>query len=199
VPLCPRCPAERTPIEEVCAPPAKKRKLNAKPWDDGSDDEDDNGTAPSEWLGKPVLKPRITFFGERWNSPAAIVAHFPAGEKLDDTFGEQLLLDRGDVDLLLVIGTSLKVAPVSDVLGHIPHSVPQILINRDPVTHAAFDVMLLGDADAVVRWLCKQLGDGWSVDAPDDPRRVHASHVYLFEGANEGHRWVRAMQQSTST
>lgn len=47
------------------------------------------------------LQPDITFFGE----------------KLHDDFDERLLEDREKVDLLLVIGTSLKVAPVSEILS----------------------------------------------------------------------------------
>jgi NAD-dependent histone deacetylase SIR2 len=47
-----------------------------------------------------VFQPDITFFGE----------------KLDDTFEKSLQEDRDQVDLLLVIGTSLKVAPVADIL-----------------------------------------------------------------------------------
>jgi NAD+-dependent protein deacetylase SIR2 len=46
------------------------------------------------------VQPDITFFGE----------------KLTSAFDDALLADRERVDLLLVIGTSLKVAPVSDIL-----------------------------------------------------------------------------------
>ena len=46
------------------------------------------------------MQPDITFFGE----------------KLDDVFDRSLAEDREKVDLLLVIGTSLKVAPVADIL-----------------------------------------------------------------------------------
>lgn len=35
--------------------------------------------------------------------------------------------------------------------------MPQILINRDPVAHHQFDVVLLGDGDGIVRWLCEAL------------------------------------------
>ena len=47
-----------------------------------------------------TTQPDITFFGE----------------KLTDEFDRALLADREEVDLLLVIGTSLNVAPVSDIL-----------------------------------------------------------------------------------
>lgn len=197
VPLCLRCTAEQAAAEPAKPPLSKKRKLNAKPWDDTSDDENDNGLAPSEWLGKPVLKPQVLFGRSMLIVQVMTRSQITFfGEKLDDTFGEHLSRDREHVDLLLVMGTSLKVAPVSDVLSHIPHSIPQILINRDPVPHCGFDVVLLGDCDGAVRWLCKQLGEGWSVDAPENPRRVGRSHVWVFEGANEEHRWLRALEAS---
>jgi len=47
-----------------------------------------------------LLKPDITFFGE----------------KLTDDFDNSLAEDRFRVDLLLVIGTSLKVSPVAEIL-----------------------------------------------------------------------------------
>jgi NAD-dependent SIR2 family protein deacetylase len=49
-------------------------------------------------------KPDITFFGQA----------------LDSQFEECLHTDREKVDLLLIIGTSLKVAPVSEVLSEFP-------------------------------------------------------------------------------
>jgi len=61
-----------------------------------SDDEDDESLFPP-W----IMKPDITFFGE----------------KLTDNFEECLEGDREQADLLLIIGTSLKVAPVSDIIS----------------------------------------------------------------------------------
>ncbi len=49
------------------------------------------------------MKPDITFFGE----------------KLHDSISRSLECDRGKVDLLLVMGTSLKVAPVSHILNFV--------------------------------------------------------------------------------
>lgn len=47
-----------------------------------------------------LVQPDITFFGE----------------KLTDNFDHSLAKDRDRVDLLLVIGTSLKVSPVAEIL-----------------------------------------------------------------------------------
>lgn len=38
--------------------------------------------------------------------------------------------DRELADLVIVIGTSLKVAPVAEVPGILPRNVPQIYISR---------------------------------------------------------------------
>ena len=85
-----------------------------------------------------------------------------------------------DVDLVIVMGTSMKVAPVSEVPNIIPRDVPQIYISRDvslpffypcggqdpvlltrqtqPVHHINFDINLLGDCDTVVAELCRRAG-----------------------------------------
>ena len=75
-----------------------------------------------------LFQPDITFFGE----------------KLNDEFDRSLAEDRFKVDLLLVIGTSLKVSPVAEtlcdvfsfgclaayrpqvVVAYLPHSIPQV-------------------------------------------------------------------------
>ena len=54
-------------------------------------------------LGTDV-QPDITFFGQA----------------LDFQFDECLFQDREKVDLLVIIGTSLRVAPVSEVLSKLP-------------------------------------------------------------------------------
>jgi NAD-dependent histone deacetylase SIR2 len=69
-----------------------------------------------------------------------------------------LAIDSEKVDLLIVMGSSLKVSPVSEIMTQIPHSVPQILINRTPITHLTFDVQLLGKSDVIVPELCRMLG-----------------------------------------
>jgi len=66
------------------------------------------------------------------------------------------------VDLVIVIGTSLKVAPVSEVVPFLPPNIPQIYISRTPVSHVNFDIDLLGDCDIVVSELCRRAG--WDLD-----------------------------------
>lgn len=94
-----------------------------------------------------IMKPDITFFGE----------------ELPDRFAERLTNhDKDKVDLVLVIGTSLKVAPVSEVVPYLPAHIPQIYISRTPVQHINFDITLLGDCDVVIQELCRRLD--WKLD-----------------------------------
>lgn len=65
------------------------------------------------------MEPNITFFGE----------------KLPDLFFDTLQhQDRNKVDLVIVMGTSMKVAPVSEIPNFLPPKVPHIYISRD-VSH----------------------------------------------------------------
>ena len=41
-------------------------------------------------------------------------------------------------------------------------NVPQILINREPLSHMNFDVELYGNCDDVIAELCLQLGSEWT-------------------------------------
>ncbi|KAK8919634.1 NAD-dependent protein deacetylase hst1 [Metarhizium anisopliae] len=66
--------------------------------------------------------------------------------------------DRDKVDLVVIIGTSLKVTPVSEVSNWLSPNVPQIYISRQAVSHINFDIDLLGDCDVVVTELCRRLG-----------------------------------------
>lgn len=108
-----------------------------------------------------VLKPGITFFGET----------------LDHSVGRKIESDRSKADALIVIGTSLSVAPISKVIEYLPPNIPRILINRTIVHPRAavdgegdfrsdyvFDAYLMGFCDDVTRALGKQLGLGSSVE-----------------------------------
>ncbi|KAK9400574.1 NAD-dependent protein deacetylase sirtuin-1 [Crotalus adamanteus] len=81
--------------------------------------------SPDEPLA--IMKPEIVFFGEN----------------LPEQFHRAMKYDKDEVDLLIVIGSSLKVRPVALIPSSIPHDVPQILINREPLPHLHFDVELL--------------------------------------------------------
>ena len=93
--------------------------------EDSSDDEDCNVAVAGVmkvsscfWRSDQLtqlVQPDITFFGEA----------------LSDRFHDRVVKhDAGLVDLVIVIGTSLKVAPVSEVVGFLPPHVPQVYISR---------------------------------------------------------------------
>lgn len=85
-----------------------------------------------------VMKPDIVFFGE----------------SLPDKFHTTIELDKSNCDLLIVIGSSLKVRPVALIPSSINSEIPQILINREQLDHFTFDVELLGDSDVIINQLC---------------------------------------------
>ncbi|KAF9444474.1 SIR2-domain-containing protein [Macrolepiota fuliginosa MF-IS2] len=201
--------ARKVPLCPICNPPntqPKRRKQTRKQakgqWDSDAEDESDTPEYPPG-----IIKPDITFFGE----------------KLDDQFDRALAEDRDQIDLLIVIGTSLKVSPVAEIINHLPHSVPQILINKTPIRHINPDIVLLGNADDIILHLCGELG--WDlppfssntlsqnatgnshlnrdslkkrpfVPSQDaiPPTRVGNSHVWLFSGA-EGGKWLDSFRQ----
>jgi NAD-dependent histone deacetylase SIR2 len=114
----------------------KKRSRNYDYDSDNSNEDDDIVEAG-------IMKPDIIFFGEA----------------LPDEFRTRLMKhDKDLVDLVIVIGTSLKVAPVSDVIPYLSMDIPQIYINLNPVTHFQFDIELLGSCDVVIAELCRRAG-----------------------------------------
>ncbi|KAL4772400.1 NAD-dependent protein deacetylase hst2-2 [Aspergillus nidulans var. acristatus] len=83
------------------------------------------------------------------------------GESLPDEFDrreEEMLLSA---DLLLVIGTSLKVAPCSEIPRRVPRNVPRVLVNREVVGDFGSrecDVCVLGECDQGLREMARNLG-----------------------------------------
>jgi NAD+-dependent protein deacetylase sirtuin 1 len=88
------------------------------------------------------FKPNIVFFGE----------------DLPKKFYSKIKKDQGKADLLIVMGSSLRVEPVANIPEQLKE-IPQILINRELVSdNHEFDITLLGDADEIVREICSLLG-----------------------------------------
>ncbi|KAG8974936.1 NAD-dependent histone deacetylase sir2 [Tulasnella sp. 425] len=196
IPLCSVCKAA-----PPAPPPIKRRKSGGKkkgkrPWDGDSSGDD----LPAAIPPKPtaIMKVDITFFGEA----------------VTDDFDKCLLEDRGKADLLLVIGTSLKVAPVSELLNLDQQDTGATCKSRCESAAGSmifldfssflitFKIVLLGDADAVVKYLCSRLR--WKLPGlptnneglPPEPERVADSSVWLFEGA-EGGPWVERLRKGT--
>lgn len=96
-----------------------------------------------------VIKPNIVFFGE------------PLPKAFDICIEE----DVPKADLLLVIGSSMSVHPVSCIPDLLPPSVHQILINREAVDHC-FDIELLGDCDEILETLFENGTQEWIQTGP---------------------------------
>ncbi|EGG17086.1 NAD(+)-dependent deacetylase [Cavenderia fasciculata] len=91
---------------------------------------------------KSFMKPNIVFFGEN----------------LPDRFDHCVREDRPKVDMVIVMGSSLKVQPVSLLPEYINPNVPQILINREIVGQPhQFDYAYLGDCDTFVKEMKEKL------------------------------------------
>lgn len=136
--------------------------------------------------GNGVLKPDITFFGEG----------------LPDTFMNSLNDSLLDADMVIVMGTSLKVGgsvhEVLRMIGQATEKVPFVLLNRDPVFLPAcvsrgFDASLLGQCDDLCAYLAMKcfssLSTSTSVDgAPEDEgaeKDKEDHHDSFFRGLHE--------------
>lgn len=100
------------------------------------------------------VKPGIVFFGQQTNINSEMIEY-----------------DASTADLLIVIGTSLRVAPVSFIPRKM-YRVPSILINREPVT-CQFNAELLGDCDPIVASIEKNIG--WGVPGLQEENAVDPS------------------------
>ncbi|KAK5956258.1 NAD-dependent histone deacetylase sir2 [Knufia fluminis] len=143
----PRCkcvgkdlPLGRTPVKK-----SKVKKRKRAIYEGDSDHDSDDGTK----MPKGLYKPDITFFGE----------------PIPEYYVPRLEEDKVKADLLLILGTSLKVRPVKTMLVDFPPHVPQIWINKDRYngTHSDMpgvhvDIELLGECDIVIEELCRRAG-----------------------------------------
>ncbi|EAX91386.1 silent information regulator 2-like protein, putative [Trichomonas vaginalis G3] len=113
-----------------------------------------------------AIKPGIVFFGQSVN--------------LNDY---ELEMDAHAADLLIVIGTSLRVAPVSEI-PKLMKNVPSILINRETVK-CDFSAELLGECDDVVRTIEYELG--WEADEGVNPEEIqtYGSNQFIFPSNSE--------------
>nr|CAH7760117.1 unnamed protein product [Callosobruchus chinensis] len=132
--------AQQIPLCAICHTNHRETSVST---DDAKGREE--GRDYRELVSSGIMKPDIVFFGEG----------------LPDAFHTAMADDRRHCDLLLVIGSSLKVRPVALIPGSLPANVPQVLINREPLPHCRFDVELMGDCDVIVNHLCQMLGNKW--------------------------------------
>jgi NAD-dependent SIR2 family protein deacetylase len=115
------------------------------------------GKAPVCEICGGYVKPDIVFFGE----------------ELPDRFHHLLQRDRVQADLVLVLGTSLQVAPVSMIPDMVSKNCKRALLNRELVGSFKFtcrkqkklnerDVFVQGDCDDSIQKLAQLLG--WHKD-----------------------------------
>ncbi|CAG0916455.1 unnamed protein product [Notodromas monacha] len=146
--------AQLIPVCRACCPSGELDLDFSRPVSVVTEDFDETSSCSLEMLAAeerknatPILKPDIVFFGEG----------------LPEKFHASMASDKDECDLLIVIGSSLKVRPVALIPSSVPPTVPLVLINREPLHH------LLGDCDVVCNELCRRLGDDWTAPGLDKP------------------------------
>jgi NAD-dependent SIR2 family protein deacetylase len=138
-----------------------------------------DGKAPKCDKCKGLVKPDIVFFGEA----------------LPEKFHMLLAEDKKKADLVLVLGTSLQVAPVSSIPDLVSSKCKRVLINRDLVGRFSKtcrystsqtgdkatanakqrrDLFVPGDCDGSIRILAKLLG--WHGELEEKHERAAASN-----------------------
>jgi NAD-dependent SIR2 family protein deacetylase len=113
-----------------------------------------------------IVKPNITFFGE----------------PLDDRVTRSLEVDREKADAVIVIGTSLSVAPISKIVDFLRPSIPRILINRTIVIPKHTDNKYSSVKDDHVQDDRKEAKDeNDDDDDDDDEKEKDFRNGYLFD------------------
>lgn len=123
---------QRIPMCPICNDNVDGDKVNA------NNDTLQKPLNYNQLVAAGIMKPDIVFFGE----------------SLPEKFHSTIEMDKTKCDLLIVIGSSLKVRPVALIPSSIAPDIPQILINREKLDQFAFDVELLGNSDEIINQLC---------------------------------------------
>ena len=138
-PRCGHCcdPTTGLPRRRMKRQATYREQKRKRAWADSSDEDEAQNAG--------IIRPSMVLYGEALND-----------------FELRLEEDRTKVDLLLIIGTSLAVRPVSDILTKIPADVPQIFISKEPCQTDRIrpDIELRGLCDTVVEELARKAG--WS-------------------------------------
>lgn len=141
----PRCKCGGSDVQTISPAKRKPRKRKRAVYEGDSDHSSDDGATTPRGL----FKPDITFFGE----------------PISEAYAPRLDADKQVIDLLIIIGTSLKVRPIKTMVVDFPPTVPQIWINKDrfsgtnsDMPGVQVDIELLGECDVVVEELCRRAG-----------------------------------------
>lgn len=116
-------------------------------------DKEDNIPAHSRVLSRQyrsdeggIIKPDIIFFGE----------------KVSKSFNRQFA-KISEADLVIVMGTSLKVHPFSELLKSISDDTPLVIINKELPKIAKENLLFLeGDIETTITSLCEELN--WNIE-----------------------------------
>ncbi|KAK6038903.1 hypothetical protein COOONC_23592 [Cooperia oncophora] len=92
-------------------------------------------------------------------------------------------------------GSSLKVRPVSLIPFSVDPNIPQILINREPLSGYQADIELLGNCDEIIEDICIALGGPFV-----EMLEAHQNKVNGHRGSEtNGHSCHAEVHQSTNT
>jgi NAD-dependent SIR2 family protein deacetylase len=127
-----------------------------------------------------LMKPDIVFFHE----------------PLPDEFSKYLMKDIPLADLVIVMGSSLQVAPVSSFVNVFPEEVPMLLINMERIFHiGSFTASLLGDCQDICRYLSFKLG--WDLVSESQKKKVpdpiffHPNVEFIFKPITNGSKRIQ--------
>jgi Sir2 family/Zinc finger, ZZ type len=187
----------QNPAKCLPRPPSERLKNRVRSIS-SSDETVVSGSESEGFVCGGVMKPAITFFGET----------------LDDTVRRSLEADRNKADALIVIGTSLSVAPISKVIEYLPPNIPRILINRT-VVHPSSSSSRKNQADTTAGESNSDendeaheeidfRGDGYVFDAyllgfSDDVARSLASSLSLLPSEEKSDKYLDKKRRRITT
>ncbi|BFZ64815.1 NAD-dependent histone deacetylase sir2 [Saitoella coloradoensis] len=181
IPKCPQClqnPPTTTTTTTTKKGKGKGKKRGGDEEEEEEEEEEEDDVNPS--LG--VMKPDITFFGEPL--PPAFSSRLLGSPTPTSPSSTSRTPDAECCDLLIAIGTSLKVAPVSEILGLLPPHVPALYIGIEAVKHVEFDVQIVGvGSDVVVEEVCRRLN--WSDELRAIVSKGQADQLLRLGGGEE--------------
>lgn len=141
----PRCKCGGSDVQTISPAKRKPKKRKRAIYEGDSDHSSDDGAT----IPRGLFKPDITFFGE----------------PISEAYAPRLDADKGTADLLIIMGTSLKVRPIKTMVVDFSPTIPQIWINKDrfsgtnsDMPGVQVDIELLGECDVVVEELCRRAG-----------------------------------------
>lgn len=130
-PKCPRCLKRPATSDNHRSKTQAGKKRKRQDWENSESDIESEANAT-----KGIFKPDIVFYGE----------------KVSQKFWPRFDQDKTCVDLVLIIGTSLQVEPVKNILSMIPPRVPQVYISSEYHCHTSTPFALQTNAVPSLRW-----------------------------------------------